>query len=415
MASLLVAGALGAGVLAGCGDDEAGGSAGDVKVGVLVPLTGDLADFGGPGAKAAELARGQFSAAAQAAGSESKLTLVTEDTKTDSQAAQEAATKLIESDSVSALAGPWASPEIIPTAENVSVDAGVPLVTPSGTAPEITDLEDDGLVFRTAPSDALQGGVLAQLVADAFGQDARVVTANRNDAYGTALAAEFTKAWEAAGGTVVRNVAYNPEAPTLNSEAGQIVQGSPDAWVIIDYPDAWKKMGPALVRTGQWDPARTFTADGLRSADLPTSAGRRATEGMRGSFPTSEDAPAGEVFDTLWRKEVGQPRQTYDAQNFDAVMLIGLASLRAGSSDPREIADAMAEVSGPPGKKFTFEQLQEAITAAEAGEDIDYEGASGPIDLDENGDPGSSNYGTWQYRDGKLVDLGEVIEVTEEQ
>lgn len=423
LASLLAVGALGAGVLVGCGDDDTsadaqgggGGGLTELKIGVLVPLTGDLADFGGPGSKAADLARDQFNAAAKAGGSGASVTLVTEDTKTDPQAAQEAATKLIESDSVAALAGPWGSPEIIPTAENVSVDAGVPLVTPSGTGPQITTLDDDGLVFRTAPSDALQGGVLAQVVAKEFGQDAKVVTANRNDAYGTALVEEFTKAWEAAGGTVVRNVPYNPEAPSLNSEASQIVQGAPDAWVIIDYPDTWKKMGPALVRTGEWDPTRTFTADGLRSGDLPTSTGKESTEGMRGTFPTSEGAPAGEVFDALWKQEVGQPRQTYDAQNFDAVTLIALAAARAGSDDPREIADAMAEVSGPPGKKFTFEQLQQAITAAEAGEDIDYEGASGPIDLDDNGDPGSSNYGTWEYKGGKLVDGTDVIAVTDKQ
>jgi branched-chain amino acid transport system substrate-binding protein len=410
IASLLAVGALSLGVAAGCGGDGGGGGdLGELKLGVLVPLTGDLGPFGGPGSKAADLAASTVNAAADKAGGDLRLTLVTEDTRTDPQSAQEAATKVIETDGVAAVAGPWGTPELIPTTENVTVPAGVPVVTPSATGPEITDLEDDGLVFRTAPSDALQGKVLAGVVRQKLGPGASVVTANRNDAYGTSLVREFTQAYEAAGGKVIRNVAYNPRATSLNSEAGQIAGGSPDGWVVVDYPETWAKMGPALVRTRRWDPAKTFTVDGLRSNDLPASVGQPATEGMQGTVPTSLDAPAGAAFDALWRSQVKQPRQTYDAQNFDAVIILALAAAKAGSADPADIAENLAAVSGPPGKKFTYEQLEQALTALADGEDIDYEGASGPIDLDENGDPSSANYATWSYTGGKLVDATEVI------
>lgn len=415
LAALIAIGAIATtGLAASCGDDddsEASGGGGDVgalKVGVMLPLTGQLAPFGGPGGQAAELARDQINAAATAGGVDLNVELIQEDSKSDAQAAQEAATKLIDSDGVAAIAGPWGSPELIPTVENVTVPAGVPVVTPSATLPEITDIEDDGLLFRTAPSDALQGQVIAQLMAEEVGTDATVVTANRNDSYGNALVGEFTNAWEAAGGTVANNVAYNPEAPSLNSEAGQIVSGDPGAWMIIDYPEAWDKMGPALVRTGQWDPARTFTGDGLRSPDLPESAGQPATEGMRGTAATSLEAPAGAAFDALWTREIGEPRQTYDSNNFDAVIMIALAAAAAGSSDPADIAEQLPNISKE-GTKYTFENLQAALEALQNGEDIDYEGASGPLDLDENGDPTASNYGTWEYTDGKLVDTDQVI------
>lgn len=414
MASLMAVGALGiGGVLAGCGSDSGGGSGevGDLKVGVLVPLTGALADFGGPGSDAADLAAAQVTAAGAAA---PKLTLVTEDTKTDPQAAQEAATKLIESDGVSALAGPWATPELIPTAENVTIAAGIPLVTPSATGPDLTTLEDDGLVFRTPPSDAIQGRVIAQVMADALGADATVNTAHRNDSYGTALVEEFTKAWEAGGGKIGKNVAYNPDATSLNSEAQQIASGNPDGWMIIDYTGTWAKMGPALVRTGNWDPAKTFTGDGLRSPDLPGDTGKQSTEGIRGTVPTSLEAPAGAQFDALWKAEVKKPRQTYDAQNFDAVILLSLAAAASGSSDPAGIAAQLQAVSGPPGTKYTYEQLSDAFQALADGEDIDYEGASGPIDFDENGDPASANYATWSYTGGKLVDSDQVISISDE-
>lgn len=405
-------------LVTGCGSDsssDTGGSGGDVgtlKVGVLVPLTGDLSPFGGPNAKAAELGASQVNAAATEAGVDLTLELTTEDSKTDPQAAQEGATKLVESDGVNVMAGPMASSETIAVAENVTVDAGVPVITPSGTSPEITALDDNGLVARTAPSDALQGKVLADVVGQRIGADSVINTAGRNDAYGNALVEEFSKAWEANGGTIGESVSYNPEGSSLDSEAGQIVKGNPKAFMIIDFPDSWAKMGPALVRTGKWSPAKTWTADGLKSNDLPQTAGKKTTEGMQGTVPTSLDAPAGKAFDDLWNAEVGEARQTYDAQMFDAVVLYGLAAVRAGSTDGAKIAAVLAEVSGAPGTKYTFEQLPDALKAVKAGEDIDYEGASGPIDLDQNGDPAAASYGLWSYKNGALVEGTEVIPVS---
>jgi ABC-type branched-subunit amino acid transport system substrate-binding protein len=413
MASLLAVGALSAGaVAAGCGDDDnGGGDVGELKVGVLVPLTGGLGPFGGPGAQAAELAGAQVNAASEESGL--NISLIQEDTASDPQAAAEAATKLVESDGVTAIAGPWGTDEVTTAAENVTVPGGIPLVSPSATQPAITDLDDDGLVFRTPPSDAIQGQVLAQLIARELNPNATLNTGGRNDSYGTALVEEFTKAWEEGGGTVARNVPYNPQAASLSSEAQQLASGNPDGWMIIDYADDWAKMGPALVRTGNWDPALTFTGDGLKSSSLPQRIGKPATEGMRATAPTSADAPAGPAFDALWNAEVGEPRQTYDAQNFDAVILIALAAAAGGSSDPASITENLQAVSGPPGDKYTFENLGEALTAAADGQDIDYEGASGPIDFDDAGDPSSASYGTWGYENGKLVENDEVFALIE--
>ena len=335
------------------------------------------------------------------------MALTTEDSKTDPAGAQEAATKLIETDGVTLMAGPMASSEIIPTAENVAVDAGVPIISPSATDPAISELTDSGLVARTAPSDANQGKLLAQVIAGQIGADATVNTGNRNDAYGNSLVQEFSKAWEAGGGTIGASVPYDPKAASLDSEAAKLAGGSPDAWVIIDFTADFPKMGNALVRTGKWDPAKTWTADGLKDPGLAKQV--KISEGMQGTVPTSIGAPAAEAFDALWKEKAGMERQTYDAQMFDAIVLYALAAERAGSADGTEVASRLQEVSGPPGKKYTFEQLGEALAAVKAGEDIDYEGASGPIDLDANGDPQAANYGTWKYEGGKLVESDEVF------
>ena len=171
-----------------------------------------------------------------------------------------------------------------------------------------------------------------------------------------------------------------------------------------------RKFGPALVRTGEWDITRTFTTDGLALAAKDVKKlGPELTEGMRGTRPNPgvTPAPAADAFDAeyLERDTEGIGRGTFDAQAFDAVMIAFLAALQAGSSDPAEIRDNLQAVSGPPGTQYTFEELDDAINAILAGEDIDYEGASGSVNLDENGDPGAegSSYQFFEYKNGKLV------------
>ena len=195
---------------------------------------------------------------------------------------------------------------------------------------------------------------------------------------------------------------YDPEQPSYNSEAQKIVSGNPDGWVIIDFPETYAKVGPALVRTGDWDPKKSFITDGLASSELPKDVGRDATEGMRGTAPGSPDSgAAAEAFNKAYAAAPGPERQTFDAQNFDAVILCYLAAVAAGSTDGKEMAAELQNVSGPGGDKFTFEQLPEAIEALQNGDDIDYEGASGPLDLNEEGDPTSGVYDIYRYKDGK--------------
>ena len=174
----------------------------------------------------------------------------------------------------------------------------------------------------------------------------------RNDAYGTGLADTFGAAWQDKGGTIGEEVIYDPEQPSYDSEAEQITSGNPDAFVIIDFPETYNKVGPALVRTGNFDASKTFMTDGLASSDLPESAGDEAIEGARGTAPGAPDkgSPTDE-FDQAYNqfdpKDV--ERQTFDAQNFDAVVLCYLAAVAAGSTDGTDMAAEVRDISGPPG------------------------------------------------------------------
>ena len=410
--------------LAACGEEEkepAGAPKGaapaggkkplKLTIGDLVPLTGDLADFGPPGRKAADLALEEITSAARQAGADHTVTLEHEDDQTDPQAAVSAARKLVSAENAACLAGSWASAATIPVANSVATRERVPLISPASTSDEITGLDDDGLVNRTVPPDSFQGPALAAAIADDLGgADGRTVNIGaRNDAYGTGLADAFAEEWEARGGEIGARIIYDPNQPSYNSEARTITSGTPAAFVIVDFPETYQKVGPALVRTGNFDPEKAFVTDGLKSSELPQGAGRRATEGMRGTAPGSPDqGAASEAFDRLYKRAPGPDRQTFDAQNFDAVILCYLAAVAAGSTDGRAMAEQVRGVSAAPGQKFTWEQLPEAVRALQAGRDIDYDGASGPIDMNEAGDATAGVYDLFRYEGGKLDTFGEV-------
>jgi ABC-type branched-subunit amino acid transport system substrate-binding protein len=260
---------------------------------------------------------------------------------------------------------------------------------------------------RTSPPDSFQGPTLADYMEEALG-GAEGVTVNvgaRNDAYGTGLADTFGTAWQEKGGTIGEEVIYDPEQPSYDSEAEQITSGNPDAFVIIDFPETYDKVGPALVRTGNFDASKTFMTDGLASSDLPKSAGAEATEGARGTAPGAPDkgSPT-DQFDDAYNqfdpKDV--ERQTFDAQNFDAVILCYLAAVAAGSTDGTDMAAEVRDISAPPGDSFTFLTLSDAITALQDGDDIDYNGASGEIDMDEAGDATAGVYDVYRYKGGAI-------------
>jgi ABC-type branched-subunit amino acid transport system substrate-binding protein len=407
--------------LAACGDDDGGGGGSeslDLVVGDSVPLSGDLADFGPPGDKAAQIAVEQINSAIDDAGVDHTVELVTEDNcgGADQQCAVQAARKMVDSDGASCIAGAWASADTIPTAESVAIPEQVLLISPASTSDEITGLDDDGLVNRTSPPDSFQGPTLSQyLVQKALGKEGATVNVGaRNDAYGTGLAETFSTAWEDAGGTIGQEVIYDTKLPNYDSEASDLVSGNPDGLVIVDFPETYNKVGPALVRAG-FDPSTTFVTDGLISGDLAKTAGEDAVDGLRGTAPgVPDDDQSAQAFDDLWNQSDIDPdvdRQTFDAQNFDAVILCYLAAVAAGSTDGADMAEVVQDVSAPEGDQYTWEELPDAIEALQNGDDIDYQGASGPVDMDENGDATAGVYDIYEFKNG-VPETTDEVEVT---
>jgi branched-chain amino acid transport system substrate-binding protein len=204
------------------------------------------------------------------------------------------------------------------------------------------------------------------------------------------------------------------ELSSYNSEASEIVADNPDLFVIIDFEEPYNEVGPALTRTGDFDPANLWTADGLAFEDgvgattIPPDTLANA-KGSRPSGP-EEVSPAAEAFDKLYKSAPGEKaRGTFDAQNFDAVSLCVLSAVAAGSTEGPAMAEQIQAVASAPGDQYDYTEMADAIAALQAGEDIDFEGVSGPLDLDDNGDPLIGFYDLYAYDgQGKFEVTGKV-------
>ena len=341
----------------------------DLTIGDLIPLTGDLSDFGPPGDKAANLAVDKINEAIQEVGADHTVTLKTEDDQTSDQAGVSAARKLV-GDGASCIAGSWASSVTIPVARSVSLKEGVLEISPASTSDEITGLDDpDGLINRTAPPDSFQGPTLADAIAkDLGGAEGKTVNIGaRNDSYGTGLAKTFSDAWEAQGGTIGQEVIYDPEAATYDSEAAKITSGNPDATVIIDFPETFAKVGPALVRTGNYDPSTTWGTDGLASSSLPKDVGtdvdRRLPRHRAGDAGQGRDHARPSTRPT--RPPIRRTSTVRRSMPRTSTPWSSATSQRWQPARPTgtDMAATVRDVSAPPGDPFTWEELPEAIKA----------------------------------------------------
>jgi len=389
-----------------------GGSAGarphattTLTVGTTLSLTGDGSVFGPVFQKSAEFAVDLANKALAKDGvNDFTVKITSADDGSQASSAVNAARKVI-GDGATCIAGSIQSANTIAIANGATVPAGVAQIAPASTSALITDLKDNGLVFRIAPSDVLQGPVLAAAMQEEIGKGKTASFAARNDAFGSGLIRATEAAWKKMGNKETHApVLYDPGAANYDSEAQQIVAGNPDAFVILDFPQTYAKVGAALLRTGKFDATKLFIGGG-QPAVIPSFVPKESMDGARGTRPA---VPLGAALTNAWDAQfaafAGNPqRQSLDVNEFDAAMTCILASIAAKSNDGKAIASKLRAISGPPGTKYTFLQLPQAIKALRAGKDINYEGIAGPIDWDENGDPAAATYDFYKYVNATLT------------
>jgi len=379
-----------------------------LRIGDVLPFTGGLAAYGGNMDRAVKAMVALQNAALTKVGLAKQIrvrVVGSEDGQTQAAASVEAATKLVKSNHANVIIGEMASGATIPMAQSVTIPNHIVQISPTSSVAEIADIKDNGYLWRTYPSDALQGKVLAQAAIQAFGKGAKVNVGARNDAFGTALKQLFVTGYRKLGGQIGVDIAWNPAQPNFDTEAGQLVGGDPAGWVIIDFPETFEKFAPALVRTGKWDAGKTFMTEALRNTTELDKIGSPVV-GLRGTAASSAGGPAGAAFAAYWKRNVkgAKPYTNFEGTAADAANVAFLAALRACSASPAKIKTNLVRVSGPPGTKLTFLQLQRAIRLIRSGKEVDYEGAFSPVDFDAKGDIGSAVFEVWKYSAAGKID-----------
>ena len=360
----------------------------DMKIGTIHPLTGGNADYGIGLTSAAEWAAESVTKAmksARVAGS-CKITASEDDAATPALAV-EAATKLVKSNKVNAIVGPLTSGSTLGAAQSVTVPNNIVMIATAASSPTITKFADKDLLFRTYPSDAFQGKVIVAAVQKAYGKGVTLSIGARNDAFGTALANVVTNEWVKGGGDIGRKVLWNPENATFDSEAKLLTEGSPDVWVIVDFPDTFAKVGPALVRTGKWDPKKTFFTEAMNNEAVIQTIGVSVMAGARGTAAKSIGISADK-----WKadRKAAKPntKETFvDASAYDATVLLCLAAIHGKSTKSSALIKSLRAVSGSQGgTAIPWTKLTDAVKAAAAGKKITYQGAWTTAKFDAAGD-----------------------------
>lgn len=380
--------------LAGClgGDGDGNGNGGEdgreVMVGVLQPTTGDLGDLGGPIADAAVLPGIQL----EDADIPVTIDIQQEDTQTDPEAGISAAQALADG-GYPAITGAASSGVTIPVAQQIAIPNGVVMCSPASTAPDITDLDDDDYIFRTAPSDALQGDVMAEVGSEDFGFESAATFFLNND-YGQQLSDAFVGSFEELGGTVTNEVAFEPQQPSYTSPLQNALGDDPDVLIVIGYPDS----GEQIFRDyyDGFDGEETImVTDGLREGALPGNVDN-PMENVIGTAPLAA-GPEEDFFADLFEEEYGGSPGVFTAQAYDATAVLILANVAAGDNDGAAIRDNVRAVANPEGEDVGPSNLDEAIQMVADGEEVNYQGASSAVDFDDNGDMETVTYEIFEF------------------
>ncbi|MXQ13713.1 ABC transporter substrate-binding protein [Microvirga makkahensis] len=302
------------------------------------------------------------------------------------QVAADAATKLVNVSRVIGIAGPMCSGALLAAANSATIPAGVLLISPAATSPEITTLKDNDLVFRTVPSDEYQGQALARTLLSRGTQTVAVSFIN-ND-YGKGIAAAFKKEFEAKGGKITAFAGHEESKSSYRSDLAELAKGGADTLVLLDYGDT---SGLTILREAIENGFfKNFVgAEGMKTSAPIKAFGAENLSTFIASAPIPAKSQALDIFNAAFSKAGGDVNGSYVAPSFDAVFLLALAIEKAGG-DKTKLPQSLRAVTSGKGEPIMPGEWKKAKELIAAGKEIDYKGASGSVNFDERGDvPGS--------------------------
>ena len=392
-------------ILSGCSSPAPSASgSGDLalKVGTVLPQTGTLSQLGPPEIVAVNLATAEINAANAGL----TLTVTQKDSgDTSTNIATQSVTALLQA-KVGAIIGAASSGVSLSVIDQIT-KAGVVQFSPANTAPELSTYADDGYYFRDAPSDLLQGKVLAQKVL----KDGKTKPAIlfQNDDYGNGLNKSLKDTFMQNGITLAAEQSFDPTATNFASEVSSVLASKPDSLIVISYAQQFAPITQSLETAG-FDFANLYGTDGnFGTPDLPVNiAGAQFTSpGVQSKSDFKDKLQAQAKKDGMPAVKV----YSYAPEAYDATILIALAALQGKGVDGKTIRDNLKSVSEIGTKCTTFVDCAKLI---KAGTDINYDGLSGPITFDDNGDASQAYISIYKntsasesvYVDSQFGDLG---------
>ena len=328
------------------------------------------------------------------------VTVAVDDATADPEKAVAAARRLVEVDGVHAIVGPNASASALPVAERVIGPAAVPTISFSATSPALTAVADNDFLFRTALSDVSQGPVLASLARERGFENVGLLYVD--DAWGRGLAGAFEAAW---GGRLEAVPVDRGRAEFLNA-LRESASGGAQALVVIAFETAALAMVREAIDNGIYD--KFVFGDGAKRPGLVRSLGGARLGDMYGTGPASPpESVASAAWETAWVAEYGAlPVLAYVKEAYDATVAMALAAQAAGQSDGASIRDRLRAVGSSPGTVVNAgpSGVADALRILAEGGEIDYEGASGSMDWDGNGDLRRGHIGIWRFTGDELIE-----------
>ena len=376
------------------GSAFAGGHAEEIKLGVILGFTGPIESLTPSMADGAELAMKEVTDSGLLLGGAKVVPVRGDSTCIDAAAATAVAERQITSDGVKGIVGADCSGVTGAILSNVAVPNGMVMISPSATSPALSSDADEGLFFRTAPSDARQGVVMAEVLLEQ-GISSVAVTYTNND-YGKGLADSFAAAYESMGGTITINTAHEDGKADYSAEVGALASAGGDRLVVAGYVD---QGGAGIIRasldSGAFD---TFHfPDGMIGQALQDNFGDEI-EGSSGQHPGTDSDGAAKFVEMVGGAfDASSP---FTPESYDAAALILLAMAAAGSSDPADYKSKVEMVANAPGEPILPGELAKALQILADGGDIDYIGATA-VEL-VNGGESAGNYRQIEIKDGAI-------------
>ncbi|APX88617.1 branched-chain amino acid ABC transporter substrate-binding protein [Brevirhabdus pacifica] len=366
----------------------------EIKIGVLLGFTGPIESLTPSIAAGAELAMTEVNESGLLLDGATVTPVRGDSTCVDASAATAVAERQITDDGIKGIMGADCSGVTGAVLANVAVPNGIVMISPSATSPALSEAEDNGLFFRTAPSDARQGEVMADVLMEQ-GVKEVAVTYTNND-YGKGLADAFQAAFEKAGGKVTISAAHEDGKGDYSAEVGALDSAGGERLVVVGYVD---QGGSGIVRAaldaGAFD---TFHFPDGMIGDALTEKFGDEIEGSSGQLPGT-DSPGGDKFKEL-AGDAADASSPFTPEAYDAAALMMLAMQAAGSAEPGDYKDKIEMVANAPGEQIFPGELAKALEILKNGGDIDYVGATA-VELIGPGESAGS-YREITIKDGKI-------------